>query len=112
MAITPDIEARYNEIVATLPEVERKGKTTPYTSLNGHMFSFLSKEGTLGLRLDQGQIEQLINDQGAKRMEQHGRTMQDFAEVPKKLFESDEVFDWFAKSFEHTSTLKPKPTKK
>ncbi|HWY45931.1 MAG TPA: hypothetical protein VNX70_01020 [Bryobacteraceae bacterium] len=35
----------YEKLVATNPKVERKGATVPYTSLNGHMFSYLSKEG-------------------------------------------------------------------
>jgi hypothetical protein len=33
------------KLIATNPNVERKGATVPYTSLNGHMFSYLSKEG-------------------------------------------------------------------
>lgn len=30
----------YEKLVATCPEVERKGASMPYTSHNGHMFSF------------------------------------------------------------------------
>ena len=33
----------YNKLVATIPAVERKGASMPYTSLNGNMFSFLDK---------------------------------------------------------------------
>jgi hypothetical protein len=33
----------YEKLVATNPSVKRKGATVPYTSLNGHMFSYLSK---------------------------------------------------------------------
>ncbi len=29
----------YDELVARCPRFERKGKTMPYTSANGHMFS-------------------------------------------------------------------------
>jgi len=43
--------ALYEKLVATNPNVERKGTTMPYTSLNGHMFSLLTKEGVLALRL-------------------------------------------------------------
>src|SRR5262249_42620803 len=43
--------ALYEILVATNPSVQRKGDTMPYTSLNGHMFSLLTKEGTLTLRL-------------------------------------------------------------
>jgi hypothetical protein len=37
--------ALYEKLVATNPDVERKGATVPYTSVNGHMSSYLSKEG-------------------------------------------------------------------
>ena len=37
----------YEHLVATQPAVERKGATMPYTSVNGHMFSFLTKEGSV-----------------------------------------------------------------
>lgn len=51
----------YEKLVATNPNVERKGATVPYTSLNGHMFSYLSKEGKLALRLPAGEREALQN---------------------------------------------------
>lgn len=35
----------YEKLVATNPGIERKGATVPYTSINGHMFSYLSKGG-------------------------------------------------------------------
>ena len=44
--------ALYEKLVATKPDVPRKGDTMPYTSLNGNMFTLLTKEGTLVLRLD------------------------------------------------------------
>jgi len=40
----------YNKLLATHPDIDRKGANNPYTSVNGHMFSGLSKNG-LGLRL-------------------------------------------------------------
>src|SRR5262245_42442244 len=46
-----DALSRYEKLIATNPNVERKGATMPYTSLNGHMFSFLTKTGKLALRL-------------------------------------------------------------
>jgi hypothetical protein len=50
-AIPADKLELYEKLVATNPNVKRKGATVPYTSLNGHMFSYLSKTGTLALRL-------------------------------------------------------------
>ena len=42
-AVPPDRLELYERLVATLPGIERKGATMPYTSVNGHMFSYLSK---------------------------------------------------------------------
>jgi hypothetical protein len=50
-AIPPERLASYERAVATLPGVERKGATVPYTSVNGNMFSYLGPTGTLALRL-------------------------------------------------------------
>ena len=43
--------ALHQKLVATHPKAELKGVTVPYTSLNGHMFSALHKDGTVALRL-------------------------------------------------------------
>ncbi len=43
--------ARYEQLLAANPQVERKGAKVPYTSRNGHMFSFLDAEGSMALRL-------------------------------------------------------------
>ena len=40
----------YDQIVAE-SGLERKGKTMPYTSANGYMFSQLNKNGEIGIRL-------------------------------------------------------------
>jgi hypothetical protein len=38
-----DILELYIKLVATMPEIEPKGATVPYTSYNSHMFSNLEK---------------------------------------------------------------------
>jgi len=52
--------ALYEQLVATIPGVERKGDTIPYTSVNGHMFSNLTKAGKLALRLPEDEREAFI----------------------------------------------------
>jgi len=49
--VPPDKLALYDKLIATNPEIERKGALNPYTSLNGHMFTYLNPSGTLALRL-------------------------------------------------------------
>ncbi len=106
--------AQYDKLIAGHADYERKGKTTPYTSLNGHMFSFLSKTGTMGLRLSQEDRAQFIQQYKAQLMEQHGRVMKEFVEVPAAALVEhfDDLSVWLAKSYAHTASLKPKPTKK
>ncbi len=50
----------YDQLIATHPDIERKGKTSPYTSLNGHMFTYLSKTGSLGIRLSKEEREAFL----------------------------------------------------
>jgi len=47
----------FERLVAANPEVERKGATMPYTSVNGHMFSLLTKDSGVALRLPDGDRE-------------------------------------------------------
>jgi hypothetical protein len=39
----------YEKLIASVPAIERKGVVHPYTSENGHMFTYLDQTGTLGL---------------------------------------------------------------
>ena len=43
--------ALYEALIATHPEIDQKGKSSPYTSINGNMFTILSADGVLGMRL-------------------------------------------------------------
>jgi len=52
----------YDELVAKCPRFERKGKTVPYTSANGHMFSLLNKAGEIGIRYSKKVQEEYIED--------------------------------------------------
>ncbi len=103
----------YDQLIATEKSIERKGKTMPYTSLNGHMFSFLSKEGVMGLRLSPTEITTFIARYKGTLMEQHGKVMKAFVEIPQELLEdTDELTQYLQLSISHTKSLKPKPTKK
>ena len=103
----------YNALIANLPAIERKGKTTPYTSVNGHMFSFLSKEGEMGLRLSEEEREAFISEHKSELMEQHGRVMKEYVRIPNSLLENTkELSVYLEKSLGYVSSLKPKPSKK
>ena len=46
--IPPDKLVLYEKLLATRPEIERKGDVHPYTSCNGHMFTYLDQTGRSG----------------------------------------------------------------
>ena len=73
--ITPEIIELYEKLIATHPKINRKGKTMPYTSVNGHMFSLLTKDGKMGLRLNEHDQEEFIKKYNSKILEQYGRRM-------------------------------------
>ena len=101
----------YEKLVATIPTLKRKGKTMPYTSLNGHMFSFLTKEGVLALRLLTEVREQFIKYFETELCVQYGRVMKEYVVVPDELIrQTERLKEYFDLSFEYVSSLKPKPS--
>ncbi len=106
--VSKEMSELYDKLLVNF-DLERKGKTTPYTSLNGHMTSFLSKEETMGLRLSEADRSAFIEEYNGKLMEQHGRTMKEFVEVPRVvLADTNAIAVYFGKSIDYTETLKPK----
>lgn len=109
--VPPDKLALYETLIATRPGVERKGATMPYTSLDGHMFSFLTKTGTLALRLPAEQRTAFLETYNTRLCEQYGTVMKEYVEVPDHLLENtDELKTYFDLSHAYVASLKPKPT--
>jgi len=103
----------YEKLIATNPSVERKGATVPYTSVNGNMFSYLSKEGKLELRLPAGEREAFLKKYKASLCEAYGKVQPEYVEVPDALLSSTrELKKYFDCSYAYASSLKSKPTAK
>src|SRR5688572_19373604 len=67
----------YERLIATNAKVERKGAGMPYTSVNGHMFSFLTKTGKLALRLPAEQREAFLRKHKSRLCEQNGTVLKE-----------------------------------
>jgi len=105
--------ALYEKLVATNPNVERQGATVPYTSLNGHMFSYLTKEGKLALRLPAADREAFLKKYKARLCEAYGKVQPEYVEVPDFLLAATrELKKYFDSSYAYAASLKPKPSKK
>ena len=111
--IPADRIEQYDRLIATQPGVERKGATVPYTSVNGHMFSFLSDTGTLALRLPAGDREAFLARYATKLHEAYGTVMKDWVSVPDALLaDTGELAPHFAASYAYVLAQKPKPTRR
>ena len=103
----------YDRLIATNPDIERKGVTNPYTSVNGHMFTHLGKTGSMGLRLPKDEMEAFLEKYDTTPYESYGAMMKEYVTVPDDLLENTEVLkDYLEISYAYTISLKPKPTKK
>src|SRR5690242_6431448 len=111
--IAPDKLESYEKLVATIPEVERKGATMPYTSLNGNMFSCLHPPGVLSLRLPEEERVQFLKKYKTTLFESYGIVQKEYVKVPDALLKNTkELRPYFDMSYRYAQSLKPKPTTK
>ena len=111
--IPPEKQALYDKLVATNPEIPRKGASVPYTSLNGNMFSYLNGDGLMALKLPAGAREQFLERYRTKLFEAYGIVQKEYVTVPDSLLaNTDELKPYLDMSYEYAKTLKPKPSKK
>ena len=103
----------YDTLIRERPHIERKGVGLPYTSVNGHMFSFLSAAGSLALRLPAMRREEFLAKYRTTLFVAHGTVLKEYVEVPEKLFRNTvELLPYIDQSYEYAQSLKPKPPRK
>ena len=107
--IPPEKLDLYEKLIATNPAIERKGDVHPYTSLNGHMFSYLDQTGTLGLRLPKDEVEAFLKKYKTTLFKSYGVVKKDYVTVPDALLKNTkELKKYLQISYECVKTLKPK----
>src|SRR5262249_34849210 len=105
--------ALYDALLATNPEIERKGATMPYTSVNGNMFSLLTSDGTLALRLPAADREAFLKRYETTLCEQYGAVMKEYVRVPAALLQNTRALaEYLDVSYRYACSLKPKSTTK
>ena len=101
--------ALYDELVEKCPRFDRKGKTMPYTSVNGHMFSLLNKDGELGFRFSKQVQEKHIQEFGTTIFKSHGAVMKGYVLIPDNMLEDlDKLSEYLNESYDYVMTLEPK----
>jgi hypothetical protein len=103
----------YEKLIATIPSLERKGATMPYTSHNANMFSFLDKHGSCGIRLPEKERDDFMKKYKIGLFETHGIVMKEYVTVPDDLLKkTKELKKWFDIGYAYVKTLKHKATTK
>jgi hypothetical protein len=105
--------ALYEALLATNPAIERKGATMPYTSMNGNMYSLLTPDGTLALRLPTDEREAFLKRYDTTLCEQYGAVMKEYVCVPAALLKNTRALaKYLDVSYRYACSLKPKATTK
>ena len=99
----------YDKLVAKCPRFERKGKTMPYTSANGHMFSLLNKDAEFGIRFSKQVQEKYIQEFDTTIFKSHGAVMKGYVLIPDHMFEDlDKLSVYLNESYDYVMALEPK----
>jgi hypothetical protein len=108
-----DKVALYDKLIATRPEIERKGDANPYTAVNGNMFTILLGSERLGIRLPQAERAKFLKKYETTLLEAYGALMKEYVAVPDKLLgKTKELARYLDLSFAYAGTLKAKATTK
>lgn len=101
--------AIYDRIVEQSADYDRKGKTMPYTSANGHMFSQLNKNGELGIRFSKDTQQAYFEKFATSFYISYGAKMNGYILVTDEMWEDEELlFDLLNESFAFVMSLPAK----
>ncbi len=99
----------YDQVIAKCPRFERKGKTMPYTSANGYMFSLLNKAGQLGFRYSKDVQKKYIQEFDTTIFKSYSSVMRGYVLIPDRMLEDlDKLVEYLNESYDYVMTLEPK----
>ncbi len=99
----------YDELVAKCPRFERKGKSVPCTTANGHMFSLLNKAGEIGIRFSKEVRKKYMEEYNTTLYRSYDPIMQGYISITKEMLENmDNVAKLLDESYDYVMSLGPK----
>ena len=100
---------KYDELVEKCPRFDRKGKTVPYTSANGYMFSLMNKDGEFGIRFSKEKQQEYFDAWNSGPLHSHGAVMRGYVRIPEHMFEDlDTLAMYLNEGFDYVMSLEPK----
>jgi len=111
--VPADKLALFDKLIATNPEIERKGSDNAYAAVNGNMFLLMQPTGTLAMRLPDSTRAEFLKKYKTKLYEAYGAVMKEYVTVPDALLgRTKELEKYLELSYEYAKGLRPKPSKK
>ncbi|MCP3931030.1 MAG: hypothetical protein GY705_18255 [Bacteroidetes bacterium] len=99
----------YDELIAKCPRFKRKGKTMPYTSSNGYMFTLFNKAGEIGIRFSKEVQEKYLKEFNTTYYKSYGATMKGYVLIPDEMLKDlDNMAKYVNESYDYVMTLTPK----
>lgn len=99
----------YDELISRCPRFERKGKTMPYTSANGHMFSQLNNDGEIGIRFSKELQQKYMEAWDATIFKSYNALMQGYVKIPESLLSDlDLCAKYLNEGYDYVMSLDPK----
>ncbi len=101
--------AFYDEIISNCPNFDRKGKTMPYTSDNGHMFTLYNKACQIGVRLSKEDGEKFKEEHQSTIYKSYGAVMRGYVLIPEHMYDDMKLLThYFNMAHEYVLSLDPK----
>lgn len=108
-----DATSIYESLVEKTEGLVLKGAKNRYTSMNGNMFSFLTKELQLAVRISDDDRADFLTKYPDAVCIQYDTVMKHYVLVPDSILTNPrQVKSLFKKCVQHAETLKAKPTTK
>ena len=99
----------YDALIAKCDRFERKGKTMPYTSANGYMFSLFNKAGEIGIRFSKEVQKKYIEQFNSSIYMSYGAVMQGYVLIPESMWDDlDTLAAYLNESYDYVMSLPPK----
>ena len=99
----------YDELVSKCPSFERKGKTMPYTSANGHMFSLFNKAGEVGIRFSKEVQKKYMEEYHTTIYKSYNSVMHGYILITKEMIKDlNNVAKLLDESYDYAMSLEPK----
>lgn len=99
----------YDTLVGKCTRFKRKGKTMPYTSANGYMFSLFNKANEIGIRFSKEVQKKYMEEFNTTHYKSYGAVMQGYILIHEAMWMDEEtIVKLLNESYDYVMSLPPK----